>query len=324
MFAANFQQQLNQINVQQNQIAQAQAAIPANVNALAGQVQRGQRQINALYDAFMSFWGNRTLSQNDQRSLSHIYGLVMVSLAYEVDGHNAGATLSTHCRNYQCILLPGRPIANAALNVGYYLYQTQQAGVTQTYALIIHPNPIASESVNLNALAPPAKIMRLLNSLPWPGAHAAANPVILDTDLIQWIASQSQRNKTTLLSNDIFLTDETSNEFTGYLSTEARKPQKIQGIEYRSLVKENGFWASTGAFFGNAAGAVRDWWQSNQPKTYGYDTVINQTTRERENEGRFNEIALIVPTIANRYIQNHIGLIDAAVRDNCQNGMRSI
>lgn len=324
MFVESFQAQLNQIDAQQNQIAQAQATIPANIHALEGQRQRGERQMNALYDAFMSFWGNRTLNQNDQGPLSHIYGLVIVSLAYEVDGRNAGAVLTTHCRNYQCILLPGRPTANAALNVGYYLYQTYEAMVTQTYALIIHPEPIASELINLSALAPSEKIFRLLNDLPWPGVHAAANAVILDADLIQWIASQSQQNKTALRSNDIFLTERTSNEFIGYLSTEARKSQKIEGTEYRSLVQEKDVWASTAAFFGNVAGTVRDWWRSNPPKTYGYDTVINQTDHERANGERVNEIALIVPTIANRYIQNNIGKIDAAVRDNCQNQMRSI
>lgn len=298
--------------------------IPINFNIAENTAELVRRALSSLDRTFKSFFsGNPTLNRptGDKASLETLYGASIHAYAHT----NSNTRMQTHQRRYRCVLLPRRPNPGDALSAGYYLFKELEAGVIEhVHVTISHPNPEAnpSETYNLSVEKnPPQNIEMLLGALLFPNQGEPAIIQVLHADLMQWIASISVHNVINIHPYHIFLKEETTEKFCKHFSVEARKPQRIQGEEYKSLVTENGWWGSTGAFFQNAA--ARTWYiWSGRPREYGHDTVINHNDIERQSGLRNAEIFAILPLIANSFIQNHSGEIGGAVREYCeQNGV---
>lgn len=312
-------ERLDGLEMRQAAVDRDAPRIPVILNIAESTAALVRRALSSLEEIFKSFFsGTLTLNEptGDKAFLENLYGESIHAYAYV----NNNTHMKTHQRRYQCVLLPRRPNPEAPLSVGYYLFRGQEAGVLeQIYITISHPNPEVNprETFNLNEINPPQNIETILNALPFPNHDQPAIPQILHPDLIQWIASISLYNTTNIHPYHIFLKEETTEDFCKYFSIEARKPQRIHGEEYRSLVTENGWWGSTGAFFQNTAARIWYIW-SGRPREYGHDTVINHSDIERQDGVREAEIFLILPLITNSFIQNHSGKISSAVREYCE------
>ena len=299
--------------------------IPVILNIAERTAQLVQRALTSLAQTFKSFFsGVPTLNEptGDKALLENLYGESIHAYAHA----NNNIHMKTHQRRYQCVLLPRRPNQGEHLSVGYFFFRGQEAGVLeQTYITISHPYPQNNppETFNLNEKNPPQNIEMLLNALSFPSQGQPATSQILHPDLMQWIASISIYNTTNIHPYHIFLKEETTEKFCKYFSVEARKPQRIQDAEYRALVTENGWWGSTGAFFQNTAARIWYIW-SGRPREYGHDTVINHNDIERQDGVRHAEISLILPLIANSFIQNHSGEIGSAVREYCEQNNEAV
>ncbi|PJD93528.1 MAG: hypothetical protein CK423_07165 [Legionella sp.] len=305
---------MDALDIQLNQIDEAAPNIQPGIH-IAGRIEQLERTgVSTLDRSFVSFFGSQpTLNPDDKEMLGARHGAALHGFAYDA----GNSLLETHKNSYQCKLLPKRPVVGKTLSQGYYLYHEIEAGVSeQIYITISHSNSKKNprETYNLSAQNPPEKIQNLLNALSFPEITEPEKTELLHPDLIHWIVTLSKYNKIPLYPYYIFLKEETTEKFCKYLSIEARKPQKIRGEEYKPLVKENGWWANTGAFFGNAA--ARIWYaRSGSPREYGYDTKIDQTDTEKETNLREGEISLILPGLSERFIQKHIGEISNAARE---------
>lgn len=274
-----------------------------------------QRSFKSFGYHFFGF-DRSTLNQNDEKLLKRLHQDSLEALVGSIGGNRS----ITHKSTYQCKLLSKRPTEKEPLSQGYYLFCEIEGSISeQIFVTVYHQNPYPSETFNLSATNPPENIRLLLKDLSFPNRGSLAKEVSLHPDLMQWIASFSKYNTTIIHPLYIFLKEETTEKFCKYLSVEARKPQK----KYRPLMREKGWWASTGAFFGNIA--ARAWYVGSEPpREYGYDTVIDHPDTERPIK-RIGEIYFLFQHLSERFIQNHIGEISSATRvfyeqDN-QNGV---
>lgn len=315
-----YQKRLHEVNVKQNVITEHLSSGRQNLTIAQTNQQREERQRNALYSAFQTFFSKEVCTLNektgDKKILETHYSKVLPAMAKVVRG-NGAVILETHRSNYQHFLMSSHPDFAASLPVGYFLFRTHQAGIEQIHVVIAHPQPFEREKINLSESNPPTAIRQLLEKLSWPQQNIPSQAINLDKKLEQWIALCSTQNKTKVRLNDIFWEEETAEHFSQFLSEESRKPQYAQGRERRPLVIENGTWASAVSFFGN--GLAWMWYGGSSPRKYGHDTVINQ---DRQIGQRENEIAPIISAIANQFIHQHIEAIDPVVKAYSQNGMR--
>ncbi len=290
-----------------------------------------RRAISSFLSAFISWWGECSLNQErgDKSTLMQaVFPLAMLGLIHSIDDDARENRLTTHPGEYQCVLRRTPPnIINHRPAVGYYLYKTLEDDHLQFHIFISHPEPIEGEHFNLSEeAADQSHILVMLENLPWENLdHAATSAINLDETierktLKHWMTSLSERNKVPIRFYDIFWRDDHAEKFCKHLSIEARKPQRINNVDYRALLAEKGVIAKTVTSLGNAASYLRHW--GDPPRKWGHNTVINQTDHERDHGGRIPEIYPIFSGITNFFMRTNILEIDQEVRRRCQNAQR--